>query len=242
MKRSIFWDITLCSPLKVNRCFGGTCRLQLQGRRISPARNQRKSRWQAELTLVSCSAYSSTLKMEAMFSSKTSVNFQRTTQRYIPEDSALYNHRCENLKSSKSENVSNFQTGKSSQTLSLYFSFLFKVTLIIHSIFTYHLFPFTHSILHGIISLIWFSNFTLVHKARNFPILSLFKAVWINISSIVYITITLTAYTNVVFFFFGFVYFSTDPETVDYFLKFFFGLYFRYRQKQVDWGKCWDSP
>jgi hypothetical protein len=35
MTNPIFWDITQCSPLKVNRCFGGTCRLHLQGRRIS---------------------------------------------------------------------------------------------------------------------------------------------------------------------------------------------------------------
>jgi hypothetical protein len=28
-----------------------------------------------------------------------SVNFQRTTRRYTPEDSILHNHRCENLKS-----------------------------------------------------------------------------------------------------------------------------------------------
>jgi hypothetical protein len=48
-------------------------------------------------TLVSCSAYSSTLKMEAMCSSETSVDFQRTTRRYIPEDSTLHNNRCENL-------------------------------------------------------------------------------------------------------------------------------------------------
>jgi hypothetical protein len=27
----LFWDITLCSPLKVIRCFGGTCPLHLQG-------------------------------------------------------------------------------------------------------------------------------------------------------------------------------------------------------------------
>jgi hypothetical protein len=27
----IFWDTTPCSPLKVNQCFGGTCRLHLQG-------------------------------------------------------------------------------------------------------------------------------------------------------------------------------------------------------------------
>jgi hypothetical protein len=37
--------------------------------------------------------------MEAICSSETSVDFQRTTRRYIPEDSAFLNHRCENLKS-----------------------------------------------------------------------------------------------------------------------------------------------
>jgi hypothetical protein len=31
--------------------------------------------------------------------SETSVDTQRTTRRYIPEDSTLHNHRCENLKS-----------------------------------------------------------------------------------------------------------------------------------------------
>jgi hypothetical protein len=41
---------------------------------------------------------SSTLKMEAICSSETSVETQMTTQRHIPEDT-LYNHGCENLKS-----------------------------------------------------------------------------------------------------------------------------------------------
>jgi hypothetical protein len=49
-------------------------------------------------TLVSCSAYS-TLKMEAVCFSETLVAFQRTTWRYIAEDSTLHNHRCEDLKS-----------------------------------------------------------------------------------------------------------------------------------------------
>jgi hypothetical protein len=40
MKNILFWDITPCSPLKVNPLFGGTYRLHLQGRRISQARNQ----------------------------------------------------------------------------------------------------------------------------------------------------------------------------------------------------------
>jgi hypothetical protein len=37
--------------------------------------------------------------MEATCSSETSVDFQRTTRRYIPEDGTRLNHRCENLKS-----------------------------------------------------------------------------------------------------------------------------------------------
>jgi hypothetical protein len=48
VKSTFFWDITPCSPFKVNRLFGGTYRLHLQGREISRARNQRESRRQAE--------------------------------------------------------------------------------------------------------------------------------------------------------------------------------------------------
>jgi hypothetical protein len=42
---------------------------------------------------------SSTLKMDAICSSETSVDTKRTTRRYIPEVDNLHNHRCENLKS-----------------------------------------------------------------------------------------------------------------------------------------------
>jgi hypothetical protein len=38
-KSSIFWDITPCSPLNVNRYFGGTGRFHLQGQIISQAKN-----------------------------------------------------------------------------------------------------------------------------------------------------------------------------------------------------------
>jgi hypothetical protein len=68
-----------CSPLGVNLRFGGTYRLHLQG-------------ILAELIF-------STLKMEAICSSETSVDIQWTTRRYIPEDCTLHNNRCENLKS-----------------------------------------------------------------------------------------------------------------------------------------------
>jgi hypothetical protein len=51
MKSSIFWDITPCSPLKVNRSFRETHRLDLQGRRNRRTRNQRETRWQAKQSL-----------------------------------------------------------------------------------------------------------------------------------------------------------------------------------------------
>jgi hypothetical protein len=90
MKSSIFWDITSCSPLKVNGSFGGTCRLHLQGRKVSWERNQRESLSPA-FTLVSCSAYSSALKMEAICSSETTGDFKRTTWRYI-QKTELFNY------------------------------------------------------------------------------------------------------------------------------------------------------
>jgi hypothetical protein len=49
--------------------------------------------------LISCLIYSSTLKTEATCSYENSVDFQRTTRRYIQEDGTFRNHRCQNLKS-----------------------------------------------------------------------------------------------------------------------------------------------
>jgi hypothetical protein len=60
------------------RRFGGTCRLHLQGSRVSHARNQHE--------------VGSKLP-------KTSDDIQRTTRQYIPEDRSLHDHRCEYLKS-----------------------------------------------------------------------------------------------------------------------------------------------
>jgi hypothetical protein len=112
-KSSVFWDIMPCSPLKVRRRFRGTCRLHLKGRKITRAKSQRANRWlclpqvftqvscsaysstlkieatcsteagSPDFTLISCSAYSSVLKMDVTCFSETSVDFQRTTQRYI---------------------------------------------------------------------------------------------------------------------------------------------------------------
>jgi hypothetical protein len=78
-----FWDITPCSPLKVNRRFGGTHRLHLQYRRIK----ETKPCLPPAFTHVFCLSYSSTLK--AICSSETSADFQRTTRRYMPEGITL---------------------------------------------------------------------------------------------------------------------------------------------------------
>jgi hypothetical protein len=68
MKSSIFWDITLCSPLKVSQHFG----------ELLPV-----------FMLVSCLAYCLALEIEATCSSEMLVDFQRTTQHCIPEDRTL---------------------------------------------------------------------------------------------------------------------------------------------------------
>jgi hypothetical protein len=62
----ILWDVTPRSLLSCNRRFGGTYRLQHQGRRNNFSKNQQVSRWQAEC------------------SSETLVATQQTTRRHIP--------------------------------------------------------------------------------------------------------------------------------------------------------------
>jgi hypothetical protein len=43
MKTSVFWDITPCSPLKVDRPFGGVYRLYIHGRTISQETRQHET-------------------------------------------------------------------------------------------------------------------------------------------------------------------------------------------------------
>jgi hypothetical protein len=57
------------------------------------------SQFEDACSLVFAELISSTLKMEAICSSETSVETQRTTRRQIPEDDTLHNHRCENFRS-----------------------------------------------------------------------------------------------------------------------------------------------
>lgn len=71
------WDITLFGPLKVNRRFGEHI--------VSNSGPKNKLCMQLAFTLASCSVYSSTLNIEAIYSSETSINFERTIPPYIPE-------------------------------------------------------------------------------------------------------------------------------------------------------------
>jgi hypothetical protein len=73
MKSTVFWGITPCSPLKVNGRFGGKYRLHPQGLLATY--------FQAGFLLGLFFA-----PEEAICSSETSVDFQRTARRYIPED------------------------------------------------------------------------------------------------------------------------------------------------------------
>jgi hypothetical protein len=96
LKSSVFRDTMLCIMLKVNWRFRGICHLHLAGRRISRARNQRESGWQT-----------ATLKMEAVCSSETSVDFQQTTRRYILEDRTLHMQYCFSLDDVEKVNTRN---------------------------------------------------------------------------------------------------------------------------------------
>jgi hypothetical protein len=82
MKSIIFWDMTPCSPLSFKRRFGGTYRLHLQG-------GINKFSLPPACLLVFAVLIYSTLKMEAICSSETSIETQRTTRRHIPEDDTL---------------------------------------------------------------------------------------------------------------------------------------------------------
>jgi hypothetical protein len=103
LKSSVFWDITLCNPLKVNRYFKRTYGLHLQGWRVSQERNYYETGSKQRLLtscfmIVSCVAYSSIMKTEVTYSSERSVDSPQTTWHYVPENRTFHNHYCGNLK------------------------------------------------------------------------------------------------------------------------------------------------
>jgi hypothetical protein len=76
IKSSIFWGLTPCSPLEVNRYFGGTFSLHLQRRKTGP---KKKSSMKAGGKIVSYLAHSSTLKtLSTMPSHRTKDQVNKT--------------------------------------------------------------------------------------------------------------------------------------------------------------------
>jgi hypothetical protein len=97
LKSTVVLDVTPCSPVEVDRRFGGTYCLNLQGWTVSQARNQEQTGDKqmglaAYLLPIFCLAHCSTLKMEATRSSKTSADFYRITRRCNPEGRTLHTH------------------------------------------------------------------------------------------------------------------------------------------------------
>jgi hypothetical protein len=84
MKNAVFWDVAPCRSC-VNRRFGGTYHLLLQGRKIRSL--------QPPAHAGSSLADFSTLKMEAIISSETSFH-TRSTRRHIAEESILHDLIC----------------------------------------------------------------------------------------------------------------------------------------------------
>jgi hypothetical protein len=77
MKSFVFWDITPCSPLSINRRFGGSCGHTLHGRRI----NRKNVDFLLDLFFDP--------EMGATFCSKMSVDIQQNTWHYIREDRTI---------------------------------------------------------------------------------------------------------------------------------------------------------
>jgi hypothetical protein len=97
MKRTTFWDITPCSPLKFHRSLGRTYRLHLQGQRIIPSKKPAWKQVASRAWLGNCHILSLSFLARIILrpwrwrrcSFETSVVFQRTTRCYIPEDNTL---------------------------------------------------------------------------------------------------------------------------------------------------------
>jgi hypothetical protein len=89
-KNGVGFEVIITVVMKSST--SGTCRrvVRWKSTDTSVQMARRIFGWPLAFTLVSCSAYSRTLKTEAICSFETSVNFQRTTRRYIPEDTFLH--------------------------------------------------------------------------------------------------------------------------------------------------------
>jgi hypothetical protein len=90
-----FWNVTPCSPVKVNRRFQGN--ISITRSKVNPIKKTANTNLLvACFVLVSLLARSSALKIEEIRSSETSVDFCRITQHCIADVRDISIHLCEN--------------------------------------------------------------------------------------------------------------------------------------------------
>jgi hypothetical protein len=89
-RNSVFWEITSCSPLKVNWRFGGTYRPHCRSRGISQARNQREAGSEQSYPLADISGFFFGLFFDPEDGGGVFLRnvgwLYRTPRPYIPED------------------------------------------------------------------------------------------------------------------------------------------------------------
>jgi hypothetical protein len=81
---TVFWYVTPCCPVGINRLPRGTYCFHLQGRRVSQVNNKQDLCLMLALLLEVCFTYSSIMKIETVRSSETLVNIYQITRCYIP--------------------------------------------------------------------------------------------------------------------------------------------------------------
>jgi hypothetical protein len=90
---AVFWDVTLCSLVEIDQCFGGAYCLHCHNRRAGGSSKQVKgSSKQIELTFVLLPACLLAL-----------IHFCLPTQLYFPEDNTLHSQHCKNLRSQRGD-------------------------------------------------------------------------------------------------------------------------------------------
>jgi hypothetical protein len=110
---------------------------------------------------------SSTLKMEAICSSETSDDTQRTTRRYIPEADTFHSHRCENLKSNIRKDYADVRAKQRTPVRSTpHIIYVSELNCHLQVIFLLPGTKFVHFCLH-IIGSFCSSNITEMNKSRR---------------------------------------------------------------------------
>jgi hypothetical protein len=96
-KSAIFWDIRPCSSVEIHTSFGETYCRHLQARRLSQRGNQHDASRKSLLI----PGFFLGLFFDPEYGGSTFLrNGGELLLNYMPEDSFLHSHQCENLKSS----------------------------------------------------------------------------------------------------------------------------------------------